>query len=281
MLPQPKLTYFHPLSRFCLSIAVLLSCTGLFYAQNHDSNQFYKKLTKLEAAEDFTPTDTTYIKALNDVAGELRFVHSDTMLVFAKRALKHSKKTEYNRGKARSHKYIGDYYSDHGQSARAIEHYQNALEISREAEIIDYELRLMNDLALEYQYTGKFSTSLNLFLDAIDLAQEHQNDSMLSILNENLAGMYADQKDYDQALEFYDRVKKINNRLGNEVYSAETMSNVASMYADMEDFELAMYNVNQSITVFEKHKIYDWLAYAYNVKGKTYLKQRKFKWALY
>ena len=59
------------------------------------------------------------------------------------------------------------------------------------------------------------------------------------------------------------------------------MSNIASVYADMGELEYAMYNVNSSITTFEKHKIMDWLAYAYEVKGKTYLKEGDNKWALF
>jgi signal transduction histidine kinase len=39
--------------------------------------------------------------------------------------------------------------------------------------------------------------------------------------------------------------------------------------------------VNKSISIFEKHQILDWLAYAYEVKGGIYLEQKKYKWALY
>ena len=59
------------------------------------------------------------------------------------------------------------------------------------------------------------------------------------------------------------------------------MSNLASVYADMGELDHAMYNVNSSITIFERHRIMDWLAYAYEVKGKTYLKGGDYKWALY
>lgn len=100
-------------------------------------------------------------------------------------------------------------------------------------------------------------------------------------MNENVANLYAAQKDFVQALEFYKRVKKINQEIGDEVISAETMSNIASIYADMGKLEHAMFNANSSIKVFEKHQIMDWLAYAYEIKGKTYLKENKFKWALY
>ncbi|MEM9650175.1 MAG: HAMP domain-containing sensor histidine kinase, partial [Bacteroidota bacterium] len=61
----------------------------------------------------------------------------------------------------------------------------------------------------------------------------------------------------------------------------ETQSNMASMYKDAKNFEHAMFNANKSIAIFEKHKIYDWLAYAYQVKGSIYLEQEKYQWALY
>ncbi len=59
------------------------------------------------------------------------------------------------------------------------------------------------------------------------------------------------------------------------------MSNLASLYADMGKLDYAMYNVNRSIAIFEKRRILDWLAYAYETKGKVYLKQDNYKWALY
>lgn len=80
---------------------------------------------------------------------------------------------------------------------------------------------------------------------------------------------------------FYDTVQKINRRLGDEVIDAETQSNMASLYKDAKDYKNAMFNINRSISTFEKHKVYDWLAYAYEVKGDIYLDQEKYKWALY
>jgi signal transduction histidine kinase len=59
------------------------------------------------------------------------------------------------------------------------------------------------------------------------------------------------------------------------------MSNIASLYAEMGKLEYAMYNANGSIMVFEKHGIMEWLAYAYEIKGKVYLKENKFKWAIH
>ncbi|WP_297692075.1 tetratricopeptide repeat-containing sensor histidine kinase, partial [uncultured Eudoraea sp.] len=93
--------------------------------------------------------------------------------------------------------------------------------------------------------------------------------------------LYASQKDFDQSLDFYKKVKKINGELGDEVIIAETLGNLASTYADMGKLDYAMFNINKSLAIFEKHKILDWLAFTYEIKGKIYLKENKYKWALY
>jgi signal transduction histidine kinase len=136
-------------------------------------------------------------------------------------------------------------------------------------------------LAGEYGYKGDYAKALKLYLEGIELAVLIGNRNMQSILNENIADLYVSQKDFEQAMKFYKKVKKINEEIGNPVFMAETLSNMASAYADMGELDVAMFNVNSSIRIFEKEKIMDWLAYAYEIKGKVYLKQKNYNWALY
>jgi signal transduction histidine kinase len=49
----------------------------------------------------------------------------------------------------------------------------------------------------------------------------------------------------------------------------------------MGNMDYAMFNINKGIAIFEKRKIDDWLAFAYEIKGKIYLNQKNYKWALY
>jgi signal transduction histidine kinase len=115
----------------------------------------------------------------------------------------------------------------------------------------------------------------------METAKSADKIEMLSILNENIALLYASQKDYDQALTYFKTVKKLNEKINNERGSAISQSNMADVYADAKNIEYAMYNINASISVFEKNEILDWLAFAYQVKGKTYLIQKKYEWALF
>ncbi|MDT7830127.1 tetratricopeptide repeat-containing sensor histidine kinase [Pricia sp. S334] len=225
--------------------------------------------------------DTVYIDLINALGRKLRFYQSDSLLQLSQQALQLSKKANYAVGEGRALLGLGDYHSDRGHHTEGVFYYEKALQLSRKIEHQKLILDAQNSLAGEFAYEGDYAKALIGYLEGIDLAKAYGDCLMLSIMNENIANLYVSQKDYNQALEFYNQVKKINEDIGNEIYSAETMSNMASLYADIGQLDYAMFNANSSITIFEKHKIMDWLAFAYEVKGKTYLKKKKFKWAIH
>ncbi len=262
-----------------LGTALLFSLAT--YAQQSTKDSLEKRIIEIRFSSNFTAKDTVYIDLLNGLAREQRFYKSDSLLLLSQSALEHSKSAEYITGESISLLNLGDYYSDKGAYKKSISHYQSALSLSKVAQNHELILRSKSNLAGEYSYKGDYAESLSHYLEGIDMANEFGNKIMLSIMNENVANLYGAQKDFVQALEFYKKVKKINQEIGDEVISAETMSNIGSIYAEMGKLEHAMYNVNSSIKVFEKHQIMDWLAYAYEIKGKTYLKENKYKWALY
>lgn len=245
----------------------------------HDSLSY--KLQRLESTDRFDPKDTTHINLLTRLAFSYRYLDTDSLYSIAERALKYSEDIDYTRGKIKALDALGNYYYNKGNRDKSMPMFEKALELATEIDDLDSEISIINALAQNYSFEGNYAEALNLNLKGIDLAKQMNNQEMLSILNENIAGLYADQKDFKNALMFYDTVQKINRRMGDEVIDAETQSNMASLYKDAKDFKNAMFNINRSISIFEKNKIYDWLAYAYEVKGDIYLDQEKYKWALY
>ncbi|WP_421807426.1 tetratricopeptide repeat-containing sensor histidine kinase [Flagellimonas sp.] len=239
------------------------------------------RLQRLESTNRFNPKDTTHIKLLIELAFSYRYLEMDSLYSIGKRALEYSEKIDYTYGKVKGLDALGNYYYNKGEREKSIPLFQEALKLATEAKDIPSELSIINAMAQNYSFEGNYAEALNLNLKGIDLAREIDDQPMLSVLNENIAGLYADQKDFKNALMFYDTVQKINRRLGDEVIDAETQSNMASLYKDAKDYKNAMFNINRSISTFEKNKVYDWLAYAYEVKGDIYLDQEKYKWALY
>ncbi len=279
-------TYSLTLSSFLKKHRLLLGVVILFIPIQNNAQQNVKDSLKEQlhikrSQPTFNTKDTLYIDLINALGNEMRFYDSDSLFKLSKQALDLSKSAGYRIGENKALLGLGDYYSDKGSHKKGITYYKKALSLGKTIKNQQLILKSQNNLAGQYGYKGDYAKALIGYLEGIDLAKLYGDSLMLSIMNENIANLYTSQKDYVQALEFYKKVKKINQEIGNEIYSAETMSNIASLYADMGQLDYAMYNANSSIEVFEKHEILDWLAFAYEVKGKTYLKENKFKWAIY
>lgn len=250
-------------------------------SQEIERKKLKEKISAFELNHPLGTKDTTYILLYSKLAQSFNFINSDSLYHYSKIVYALSDSANFENGKILALCSLGDHSSNIGNSKKAIEHYNKALHLAQAKKYKKVWGKLYNSLANQFLFKGNYSKALEHYLNGIDAAKTIEDFEMLSILNENIAGMYAEQKDFEQALEFYKKVKKINQKLNDEIISAETMSNMASLYADVEDFDQAMFNINHSIATFEKHKISDWLAFAYGVKGKIYLKQEKFDWALY
>ena len=279
-----------------LSIILVLFWASLSIAQNAKVEQLYDSINQIRSKPQFSEKDTTHINLLNQLAFSLRYYEVENAYTIAKKALKLSREANYGLGEATALLRIGDYFSDMGQSDKAIESFEQALEVANVQDDKMIPFRIINNLASEHTYKGDFAEALKDYLRGIErikalLEKEKDKDLMilLSIMNENIANLFASQKDYEQSLKYYDIVRKINTDIGDPIIMAETNSNLASVYAERgatdegvkKDFDYAMFHVNSSIQTFEKEKIMDWLAYAYEVKGKIHLKQKNHKWALH
>lgn len=251
------------------------------HSQQNVRDSLKTRLESLKSQKNFNERDTIYINTLNKFGENQRFHIADSLLLLSELALEYSRSGEYKKGEIKSLINKGDYYMDKGLYKKSTRNYLTALPLANELHDTQLILHIQNKLATLYSYNSDYAKSLLEYLKGIELAKEVGNDKMLSVLTENVALLYSALEDYSQALVHFKTVKKLNDKISDEVFSAYTNSNIASTYADMGNLEHAMYNVNQSISVFEKHQIIDWLAYAFEVKGRIYLKQKKFKWSLF
>lgn len=251
------------------------------YAQSGKRDSLAFRLKRLENTNRFDPKDTTHIKLLINLADSYRFFNNDSLFSINNRALDYSKAIGYDHGEIRALENLGSYYSDQGNRKKSMPILQEAWLLSKNTGDKDCELSIINALSNEHYYEGNVAEALNLYLQGIDVAKQVGSDRMLSILNENIASLYADQKDFTNALVYYDTVQAINRKLGDAIFHAQTQSNMASLFKDAKNFDHAMFNINKSIASFEENGVYEWLAYAYQVKGSIYLEQKKYQWALY
>jgi signal transduction histidine kinase len=265
---------------FLLFLSLVFTNT-ILYSQLNIRDSLLNEIKEYRTQNHFNEQDTLHINNLLELATELRYYNLDSLYVLTRNALDLSRKSGYIKGKTIAFSTLGLYYSDKGKHTLAIEKFQLAMQLAAKMEESKLLLEAKGDLAREYEYLGDYSKALQQYLETVELAQKADEKEILSVVNENIANLYISLKDYDQAMVFYKKVKAVNTEIGDPVFMAETMSNMASAFADMGELDHAMYNANSSIKTFEDKKIIDWLAYAYQIKGKVYLKREKYNWAMY
>jgi len=264
---------------FCLLLLFLFSSS--FYGRTQKDSAAVDEIDFSEAKERIQEKDTLYINELLNLAIAQRYYNLDSLHILASRALQLRKKINFKSGRSQAYSQLGIYYSDSGKHDIAIKNFEYAYQLAKDLGDSNLILASINDLAGEFAYRGDYAMALKEYLLGIELAEFHEDKPMLSVLNENIANLYISQKEYDQGMLFFKRVKKINKEIDDAYYMAETMSNMASAYVDMGKLDEAMFHINSSIRIFEREKTMDWLAYAYEIKGKIYLNEHKYDWAMY
>jgi len=267
--------------KYVLFFPLILLFVQFTYGQEARRDSLKNELKQLKPLLQSTLQDSSYVNTLNHLAFSMRYHKLDSLLILSKEALEKSEHIGFVRGKIFATIGVGDYYSDEGDHDKGIFYYSSALADSEDLENDKLILHAENRLAGEYEYVGDYGLALSEMLKGIEIATRLGDTEMLSIFNENIGLLYSAQKDYDEALNYLKISKKLNMEVGDDIFSAHTHANMASVYADAHNYDYAMFNINISISVYEKHRLMDWLAYAYQTKGKTYLRQKKFKWALY
>lgn len=250
-------------------------------AQQSTRDSLRTEIINMQLRDNFTPKDTLYINRLLDFSSTLRFYNNDSLLLTSQQALNHSLAIDYALGEVISLSHIGDYYSTKGNRVKSIFYFEKAYNKAKIINDLKTMIQLHNFIANEYSYQGKYAMALNEYLKGIDIAKEIKDKKALSFLNENIGLLYGDQKNYNEALVYLKKAKKINSIINDAISSACTESNLASIYLESGNIEYSMYHINNSITVFEREKLMDWLAYSFQIKGGIYLKQKKNKWALF
>jgi len=148
---------------------------------------------------------------------------------------------------------LGRRYRNLSQYAKAIQFHQQALKIADEANELEFQVSGLNMLGVVYMRTSSIRTALDYNQRALELAESVENPSLGLKRNINLSlnrigNLYQLLKQYDQAIEHFEKSLTLESELGNTLGLATNYQNIGECLEEQRYLEEALVNYRTALS---------------------------------
>lgn len=284
-LPMDSLNYFYQQLDDLSSdqpryIAVLKICKATYFRK---TASFYLAVSHFNSALEYLPqvdtlTNTAYVglgtcyKHLGDFS---------TSLNYYQQSIQVSESLENRRLLAGTSASLGQLYFEKGNETEAKLYIDKVFELQKEQPTDKTYLIALHTLANIEGKNGNFEKAMKLDSIGIELSEKSDNDVAKITFQDNLAMCFLYYlKDYEKAAFYFNENLKIDKKLNNPNWIADTYINLAEVetakgnYADAENY------FQQAITICTESNLYNNVLKAYSGRSEMYKKQGHFEKAL-
>ncbi|MEH6620953.1 adenylate/guanylate cyclase domain-containing protein [Maribacter arcticus] len=221
--------------------------------------------------------DTTNVNVLLDISNILS--KSDTLESknYALKAIDLAEELDYKKGQAYGYKNLGLLLYAKGElNKELVDYWKKSLELFQDIGFKNGISNLQNNLGSVYQTKGDDPTALDYFLKSVRLAEEIKDSLRISTAYLNIGSVYSNEKaTYAQALEAYNKAKKIFEEINYRDGVAYAAINIAEIYLNTNNPEAALQVLDESMILFDENDAD--LANSIIMVGKAYEDMGKLK----
>ena len=152
-------------------------------------------------------------------------------------------------GEAASLGNLGNCYGELGQTARSIDFYEQALAIARDTGNRTREAVQLGNLGNRYADMGQTDRAIELYEEALAIARETGERTTEAFQLGNLGNRYAERGETDRAIELYEEALALFRDLGDRSTEATHMGNLASAFADLGEAQHAFELSEQALAI--------------------------------
>ena len=239
-------------------------------AQNETEDDFKNVLQNLKGSwpKDFDAIDSLFSNFKND------------SLILKELSIKSSNENSLEVESYALNK-LGEIYRNRSFYTAALKAHKKAEKLAQEAGNIELEVFSLNMIGVVYRRMDYIKPALDYHKKALDIANSVENPSLalqanVAVSQNSMGNIYLTLKQYDLAIEQFEKSLVIENRLGNRLGLAINYHNLG--YADEAKglLELALKNYKRSLNYNEQIDSEVGRIICYNSIGQIYIKQEKY-----
>lgn len=153
-----------------------------------------------------------------------------------------------------------------GDKEQALQQYDRSLTLARELFNKDQEATALSNVAGIFQERGQLDQALEYYNKALKLKQESHNSTVYN----NIAVIYESKGDTQKTVEYLKMAIAIDERNGDYHSQAQTLLNLGSTYRNLGQYQDAQGALFSGLEKIRKVKDAYWEAYAHKSIGRLY-----------
>jgi signal transduction histidine kinase/lipopolysaccharide biosynthesis regulator YciM len=246
---------------------------GMYYGSvNKHTNSidsYNKALIIFKNEKDFSRATKVYREIAEELISQGNYDSAANLLF---EALKYCEKNKYDYGKADINSALGRLYRHLGESEKAL----NCLTIAKEIEENRDQpnqrviVQIVKLLGLTKYDQNKFDEALNLFQEGLKYKWINESPVDMMTFNNSIAIVYAKQKDYNKALEYYHIALKsaLETKSPNLICAARL--NIGNTYQLLNQNIIAIKELKAGLEIADKYGFTKWQRYGYLYLSEAY-----------
>ena len=176
--------------------------------------------------------------------------------------------------------YLADLYSKRGFYSSAIEQYLRAIEIADSCNGERAKYLAMLNMAAMYVSIGNLQSAVQYFNECEQYYTRTNNTYHLSNISINMGAIYDEQGKYDQALKYYKKALKISKKLGKMDGTINLLCSISEIQIRNKDFKTAGKNLQKASGLAHTQKENTYITEIYRLNGYLYQQSNQFTRAL-
>ncbi len=168
---------------------------------------------------------------------------------FYQQALEISRKITDRTGEANSLMGLGNAYCSLGQYQQAIQFYQQQLDICGEIGDRNGEANSLMGLGIAYKSIGQYQQAINFHQQSLEIDREIGDRNGEAASLNNLGEAYRNLGQFQQAIQFYQQSLDIFKEIGDRNGEAASLNNLGSAYCSLGQYQQAIQFLQQSLEI--------------------------------
>lgn len=156
-----------------------------------------------------------------------------------------------------------------------------ALELSKQENLADYEAEAYNNIGVTYEAQGKYEEAINYGQEALIRYRKLNNPTQIANTLNKLGIVYDEKGDYEKALQNYYEALKIYEGLKDEGKTAMMLTNIGIVLKAQKEYKQVVSLYRRASTIYQKLNDSFGLAAAHANLGSVYLKLDQYDSSLY